>query len=112
MSKLAVIYARFSSDKQREESIEGQIRECTAFADANDIKIIGTYIDRAMSARTDKRPDFLRMIADSAKGVLGSGVVRRKGSSPFTRTMQGRISSCWFCLFLLTPQNLVSLTPF
>ena len=70
MSKLAVIYARFSSDKQREESIEGQIRECTAFADANDIKIVGTYIDRAMSARTDKRPDFLRMIADSAKGVF------------------------------------------
>ena len=70
MSKLAVIYARFSSDKQREESIEGQIRECTAFADANDIKIVGTYIDRAMSARTDKRPDFLRMIADSVKGVF------------------------------------------
>ena len=70
MSKLAVIYARFSSDKQREESIEGQIRECTSFADANDIKIVGTYIDRAMSARTDKRPDFLRMIVDSAKGVF------------------------------------------
>lgn len=70
MSKLAVIYARFSSDKQREESIEGQIRECTAFAEANDIKIVGTYIDRAMSARTDKRPDFLRMIKDSAKGIF------------------------------------------
>lgn len=70
MSKLAVIYARFSSDKQREESIEGQIRECTAFADANDIKIVGTYIDRAMSARTDKRTDFLRMIKDSAKGIF------------------------------------------
>ena len=33
----AVIYARYSSDNQREESIEGQIRECTAFAEKNDI---------------------------------------------------------------------------
>ena len=27
-----VIYARYSSDNQREESIEGQLRECQAFA--------------------------------------------------------------------------------
>lgn len=33
----AVIYARYSSDNQREESIEGQIHECTAFAEKNDI---------------------------------------------------------------------------
>lgn len=54
----AVIYARYSSDNQREESIEGQIRECTAYADYNDLEIIGTYIDRAYSARTDNRPEF------------------------------------------------------
>ena len=33
----AVIYARYSSDNQREESIEGQIRECTAYAEKNGI---------------------------------------------------------------------------
>ena len=49
----AVIYARYSSDNQREESIEGQIRECTAFADKNDITILRHYIDRAYSAKTD-----------------------------------------------------------
>ena len=43
----AVIYARYSSDNQREESIEGQIRECTAFAEKNDITILKHYIDRA-----------------------------------------------------------------
>ncbi len=75
MSKLAVIYARFSSDKQREESIEGQIRECTAFADANGIKIIGTYIDRAMSARTADRPQFQAMIRDSAKQTFDFVIV-------------------------------------
>ena len=56
-----VIYARYSSDNQREESIEGQLRECKAFAEKNDIQIVETYIDRALSARTDRRPDFQRL---------------------------------------------------
>ena len=42
----AVIYARYSSDNQREESIEGQIRECTAYAEKNGITIVKHYIDR------------------------------------------------------------------
>ena len=66
----AVIYARYSSDNQREESIEGQLRECTAYCKKNDITILRTYIDRAMSAKTDHRPDFQRMIRDSAKGLF------------------------------------------
>lgn len=61
-----VIYARYSSDNQREKSIEGQLRECKAFAEKNDIQIVETYIDRAFSVRTDRRPDFQRMIKDSA----------------------------------------------
>ena len=62
-----VIYARYSSDNQREESIEGQIRENTAYAEKNGITIVGHYIDRAFSAKTDDRPEFQRMIKDSAK---------------------------------------------
>lgn len=65
---IGVIYARYSSDNQREESIEGQLRECKAFAEKNDIQIMGTYIDRALLAKTDNRPDFQRMIKDSSKG--------------------------------------------
>lgn len=53
-----VIYARYSSDNQREESIDGQLRECKAFAEKNDIRIIDSYIDRALSAKTDNRPAF------------------------------------------------------
>lgn len=68
MSKNAVIYARYSSDRQRDESIEGQIRECTAFAKKEDLNIIKIYTDKAMSARTDHRPGFKKMIQDSAKG--------------------------------------------
>ena len=66
----AVIYARYSSDNQREESIEGQIRDCRAYAEYNGIEIVGEYIDRALSAKTDDRPDFQRMIADSAKKLF------------------------------------------
>ena len=60
-----VIYARYSCNKQREESIEGQIRECKEFARNNGIDVINTYIDRAMSATNDNRPEFQRMISDS-----------------------------------------------
>ena len=66
-SMKAVIYARYSSENQREESIEGQIRECYAFARKNNISVVAEYIDRAFSAKTDRRPDFQRMIKDSAK---------------------------------------------
>ena len=66
----AVIYARYSSDNQREESIEGQLRECTAFAEKNDITILRHYIDRAYSAKTDKRPEFQNMIRDSSKKLF------------------------------------------
>lgn len=65
-----VIYARYSSDSQREESIEGQIRECKEYADRNGITILTTYIDRALSARTADRPDFQRMIQDSEKKLF------------------------------------------
>lgn len=65
-----VIYARYSSDNQREESIEGQLRECMDFAERQGITVIGNYIDRAMSAKTDDRPDFQRMIKDSGKHLF------------------------------------------
>ena len=66
----AVIYARYSSDNQREESIEGQIRECTAYAKKNGITIVKHYIDRAISAKTDNRPQFQQMIKDSDKKLF------------------------------------------
>lgn len=68
----AVIYARYSSDRQREESIEGQLRECHAFAKANGMTVVSEYIDRALSAskETEKRLDFLRMIKDSNKKLF------------------------------------------
>ena len=61
----AVIYARYSSDNQTEASIEGQLRECMEFAERTSIDVIGNYIDRAFSAKSDHRPEFQRMIKAS-----------------------------------------------
>lgn len=63
----AVIYARYSSDRQTEQSIEGQLHVCQAYAEREGITIVGTYIDRAISGKTDNRPDFQRMIEDSSR---------------------------------------------
>lgn len=63
--KRCVIYARYSCDHQREESIEGQLRECREFCNKNNLTIKKEYIDRAFSAKTDNRPSFLEMIKNS-----------------------------------------------
>ena len=63
----AVIYARYSSHSQTEQSIEGQLRDAYAYAKREGITVIGEYIDRAKSARTDDRADFQRMLDDAAK---------------------------------------------
>ena len=65
--KTAVIYARYSSDSQTEQSIDGQLRVCNEYAKTHDIVVVKTYIDRAMTGTNDRRPDFRRMIADSAR---------------------------------------------
>ena len=71
MSELkAVIYARYSSSSQREESIEGQVKECMAYAERNGYSIIGTYVDRALSGTTDNRPQFQKMIDDSKRKLF------------------------------------------
>lgn len=63
----AVIYARFSSHRQGEQSIEGQLHDCYDYAKRYDINIVGEYIDRAISGKTDDRPEFQRMISDARK---------------------------------------------
>lgn len=65
--KIGVEYLRYSSDRQTEQSIEGQKRVCDEFAKRNDILIVHTYIDRAMTGTNDNREDFQRMLKDSDK---------------------------------------------
>ncbi len=63
--KTAVIYARYSSTNQTEQSIEGQVHVCQDYAKRNDIIIVDSYIDRAISGTTDERESFQRMLKDS-----------------------------------------------
>ena len=62
-----VIYARFSSHAQNEQSIEGQLNECYTYAERHGYTVVGEYIDRALSGTADNRPEFQRMIEDSSK---------------------------------------------
>ena len=78
----AVIYARYSSDNQREESIEGQIRECTAYAEKNGITVVKHYIDRALSAKTDNRPDFQQKMC----------IRDRSNTPPWARSFRSRLT--------------------
>ena len=63
--KTGVEYLRYSSDRQTEQSIEGQKRVCDEFAKRNDIVIVDTYIDRAMTGTNDNREAFQQMLKDS-----------------------------------------------
>ena len=61
----AVIYARYSSDSQREASIEGQLRDCKDYAEKNGITVVGTYIDQMC-------------IRDSLSSMIFSFIVRHQ----------------------------------
>ena len=70
-----VIYARYSSDNQREESITAQIRAITAYANQQGYTILRTFTDEARSATTDDRPGFLEMINTLTSGLLKADIV-------------------------------------
>ena len=63
--RTAVIYARYSSDAQSEQSIEGQVRVCKQYAEKNDLLIVDQYIDRALTGTNDNRAAFQQMLKDS-----------------------------------------------
>ena len=84
----AVIYARYSSESQTEQSIEGQVRVITDYAKSNNIPIIDTYIDRAITGTSDKRPEFQKMIADAKNRNFGYVLVYK-----FDRFSRDRLNS-------------------
>lgn len=73
----AVIYARFSSDNQREESIDAQVRAIREYAQKHNILIVHVYADEARSATTDQRPQFQQMIHDSETGDWQAVIVHK-----------------------------------
>ena len=60
-----VIYARYSSQRQNETSIEAQLYECYKYCKENDYNVIREYIDKEITGTISDRPHFLQMIEDS-----------------------------------------------
>ena len=85
LSKQAVIYARYSDHSQREESIEQQVEECEAYAAVNGYNVVHVYADKAISGRSDKRPQFQRMMRDAERRTFG--VVLSYKSNRISRNM-------------------------
>ena len=75
--KRAVIYARFSNGpRQTEQSIEGQVADCTSFANANNLSVVGIYADKHISGTSvEGRTEFLRMVSDAKKGMFDAVIV-------------------------------------
>ena len=68
--KNAVIYARFSSQGQNEQSIESQIRICREFAESQGLRVVNVYPEKARTGTNDSRPEFQRMIKDAESGAF------------------------------------------
>lgn len=73
----AVIYARYSSDKQTEDSIEAQIRACREYAASKGYNIVEVYADEAVSGKTAARAKYQKMIRDCSKGTFSTILIHK-----------------------------------
>ena len=73
----AVIYARFSSDKQTELSIEAQVRACREYAARHDMTITAVYADEAISGRTANRAQYQKMLSDASKKLFSAVLIHK-----------------------------------
>ena len=81
----AVIYARFSSHNQRDESIEIQVENCRAYCEQNGLEVVQEYCDYAQTGRDTNRAGFQRMLADAGKRQFDHVVIYK-----VTRIMRNR----------------------
>lgn len=63
----AAIYARYSSENQREASIDDQVEICRRYIEAQGWRVVKVYADRAISGASRHRPDYLQMIVDAER---------------------------------------------
>lgn len=73
----AALYARFSSNNQRDESIDAQERAIRKYAEENDIEIVEEYIDRSRTGTNTDREEFQRMLNDSRYGLFDLVIVHK-----------------------------------
>lgn len=89
--KNAVIYARYSSQGQNEQSIDGQIRICTQYAESKGLQIIKVYRDKAKTGTNDHRPEFQQMISDASREIFEQVIVYK-----FDRFARNRLDSIMY----------------
>ena len=87
----AVAYCRYSSDNQRDASIDAQLRAIEEYCKNNDHILVERYIDKALSGTTDNRPEFLRMISDSAQNKFSVVLVHK-----FDRFSRDKFDSAFY----------------
>lgn len=75
--KRAVAYGRYSTDMQREESIDAQFRAIRDYCQRNEIELVSTYADEGISGTTDNRPQFQQMIKDAELGAFDYVIVHK-----------------------------------
>lgn len=76
----AVIYARFSSDKQTEASIDAQVRACREYASIKGMVVGEVYADEAISgkgSKTASRKAYQRMLRDTRKGIFDTILIHK-----------------------------------
>lgn len=105
VDKIAVVYARYSSHGQTEQSIEGQIAAAQKYAEQYGYTIIHIYADRAMTGRNDDREEFQRMLSDTATHQFGVILLwkidrfgRNREEIAFNRYRCKRMGSGWSAL--------------
>lgn len=86
----AVIYARFSSHNQREESIEQQVAECKLFAQQNNLDVQEVYSDAAISGKTENRTQFQRLRRDARRGKFATIIAYK--SNRIARNMMNALN--------------------
>ena len=69
----AATYARYSTERQHDRSIEDQTRNCRDRAAREGWTVVAEYADRGISGATSNRPDYQRMLA-AIKRVTASGL--------------------------------------
>jgi site-specific DNA recombinase len=71
----AAIYPRYSSENQREESIEDQIEVCRRYAARLGFEVTATFNDRAISGSNNNRPGYQQMLAEARRGSFDAVIV-------------------------------------
>lgn len=66
----AAIYARYSTDKQKETSVEDQVRLCRRHCEQKGWQVTEIFVDHGISGTTSQRPDYLRLVQAAERGAV------------------------------------------